>query len=284
LKQGVHNDERKNTYATEVPNTGDIKRGISMKEDAFDTSNVVEEEKRITLQGAPIEPASPVSSFKETAFNALSIEALAAQCSREIDNYCKGELWTDEYGLELLRRAIVQGDQEAWVGVQHCFSGLVLRWLRRHPKSDVARLLKSEENYVAQTFERFWQATALTRHVEFITLAAALQFLRASLNGVILDTLRANARPGEVMLPETGEAGELQAEDTTDRGEVWEALQTMLADEREKRLAYLLFHCGLSPKGIVYSYSQELHDVREISHLRHSIFEQLLLCVDHFEG
>jgi hypothetical protein len=254
-----------------------------MKQNAFVTSNIVDEEQRRTIQSAPVEPASPVSSFKEAAYKALSIEALAAQCSREIDNYCKGEPWTDEYGLELLRRAIVQGDQEAWVGVQHCFNGLVRRWLRRHPKREVACRLESEESYVAQTFERFWQATSLTRHVEFITLAAALQYLRASVNGVILDTLRAYARPGEVMLPETG-AGELQAEDTTDRGEVWEALQTMLADEREKRLAYLLFHCGLSPKDIVYSYSQEFHDVREISHLRHSIFEQLMLCVDHFEG
>ena len=122
----------------------------------------------------------------------------------------------DEYGLELLRRAIVQEDQEAWAGVQHCFSGLVRGWLHRHPKRDIACRLESEENYVAQTFERFWQATALTRHVEFMTLAAALQYLRASLNGVILDTLRAYARPREVMLPETGEAGELQAADTTD--------------------------------------------------------------------
>ena len=110
-------------------------------------------------------------------------------------------LWNDEYGLELLRRAIVQEDEKAWVGVQHCFSGLVRGWLHRHPKRDIACRLESEENYVAQTFERFWQATALNRHIEFTTLAAALLYLHASLNGIILDTLRAYARPREVMLP-----------------------------------------------------------------------------------
>src|SRR5207248_7619206 len=171
--------------------------GISMKQNTFDASNIEEEEQRLSLQSAPIEPTSPVSSFKETAYNVLSIEALAAQCLRELDHYRNGEPWTDKYGLELLRRAIVQGDQEAWAGLQQCFSGLVWRWLRRHPKRDIARCLESEENYVAQTFERFWRSTALTRHVEFITLAAALQYLRASLNGVILDTLRAYTRPRE---------------------------------------------------------------------------------------
>ncbi len=228
----------------------------------------------------PAERLSPASFLSNSLCCEMSLPELAAQCSREIDHYRNGEPWTDEYGLELLRRAIVQGDQEAWVWVQHCFNGLVRRWLRRHPKRDVACRLESEENYVAQTFERFWQATASTRHVEFNTLAAALQYLRASLNGVILDTLRAYARPREVMLPETGEAGELQAEDTTDSSEVWEVLQTMLPNKREQRLAYLLFHCGLKSREIVRFCPQEFSDIQEIYRMRRSIMERLLRNAD----
>jgi hypothetical protein len=74
--------------------------------------------------------------------------------------------------------------------VQYCFSGMIRGWLRRHPKREMACRLESEENYVAQTFERFWQAAAFNQRVEFSTLAAALQYLRASLNGAILDMLR----------------------------------------------------------------------------------------------
>jgi len=251
-----------------------------MKQEAFNTSNVVEEEQRIPLQGAPIEPGSPVYSFKESAYRTLSVEALVAHCTREIDNYRRHEPCNDEYGLELLRRAIVQVDEEAWAGVQHCFSRLVRGWLHRHPKREVACRMESEENYVAQTLERFWQATALTRHVEFNTLAAALQYLRASLNGVILDTLRTYARPREVILPETGEAGELQAEETIESSEVWEVLQTMLSDEREKRLAYLLFHCGLKPREIIRFCPQEWSNVREIYRLRRNIMERLLYNAD----
>ena len=62
---------------------------------------------------------------------------------------------------QLLRRAIVQEDEDAWAGIQHCFGALVCRWLHRHPKVDVACRLDSEESYIAQTFERFWLATTL---------------------------------------------------------------------------------------------------------------------------
>jgi DNA-directed RNA polymerase specialized sigma24 family protein len=247
-----------------------------MKQHTFDTSRILEEEQRISLQDAPIGSESPVSHFNKRAYNALNIEELVAQCLREIDHYRIGEPWTDDYGLELLRRAIVQGDQEAWAAVEHCFSGLVYRWLCRHPKRDVACRLESEENYVAQTFERFWQATALSRHIEFNTLAAAMQYLHASLNGVILDTLRAYARSREVLLSEVGEAWDLQAEDTSDTSEVWEVLQTMLSDVREKRLAYLLFHCGLKPREIIRFAPQEWSDVREIYRLKRTMMERLL--------
>jgi hypothetical protein len=275
LEQEVHNGEYSCIQATEAPNKyGDTKRGMSMKQDAFDKSNTVEE-KRITLQDFSFEP-DPHIFFKNTAYNSLGIEALLAQCSRKIDNYRNGEPVTEEYSLELLRCAIVQEDEEAWAGVQHCFGGLVRGWLLRHPKRDVACWLESEENYVSQTFERFRQANASTKHMEFMTLAAALQYLRASLNGVILDTLRAHARPEEVKLPEAGEAGELQADETADRSEVWEALQAMLSNEREKRLAYLLFHCGLKPGEIMRFYPQEWSDVREIHRLRRNIMERLL--------
>jgi hypothetical protein len=249
---------------------------MSMKQDAFDTSGVDEEEKHAALQSTHAEPSSPVSLRAETACSALSVPVLAAQCLREIDKYHRGESYTDAYGVELLRRATALGDQKAWAWVQHCFSEMVRGWLRRHPSRAAACRLESEENYVAQAFVRFWQGTTLTQYVEFNTLAAALQYMRASLNGVILDTLRAYARPREVSLPEPGELGELYVEDMTDSSEIWEILQTMLSDGRERRLAYLLFHCGLKPREIMHFCPQEWSDVREIYRLRRNIIERLL--------
>jgi hypothetical protein len=140
---------------------------------------------------------------------------------------------------------------------------------------EVACRLESEEHYVAQAFERFWQATAFNQQVEFSTLAAALQFLRASLNGAILDTLRTYTRSREVSLPEPGEPREPRVEDNTENSEVWQSLQLILSNPREQRLAYFLFHCGLGPKEIIHFCPQEWSDIQEIYRLRRIIMERL---------
>ena len=246
-----------------------------MKQKAFGTLRVAEEERRLALQDTFTEQLSSAVMRRETPCSALSVLQLAAQCMQEVDNYHRGEPYTDVYGVELLHRATVLGDPEAWTSIQHCFSGLVFSWLRRHPYRETACSFENEENYVAQTFERFWQATTLTQNVSFNTLAAALRYLRLSLNGAILDSLRAHTRSREVPLPEPGEPGEPSIEDETSSGEVWEIIQSMLPDRREQRLAYLLFYCGLKAREIVRYLPQEWSDVHEIYRLRRSITERL---------
>jgi hypothetical protein len=146
------------------------------------------------LRNMTTEQASPVSPPSNPLCKENHLPALAAQCLREIDHYRRGKPSTDTHGVELLRRATIENDQEAWVWVQHCFGGLVRGWLHRHPKRAIACRIESEETYVALAFERLWQATTVNQRLEFNQLAAALRYLRASLHGVILDTLRVSAR------------------------------------------------------------------------------------------
>jgi len=154
---------------------------------------------------------------------------------------------------------------------------IVRGWMRRHPSREAAYRLESEENYVARAFERFWQATTQNQKVEFGTIAAALQYLRASLHGAIVDTLRFHARPREVVMPEPGFPGEPRVQDSTGGGdEIWEIVKKMLHDRREQRLAYLLFHCGLKPREIIRFCPQEFRDVQEVYRVRRNVVEQLL--------
>jgi hypothetical protein len=235
---------------------------------------------RDQLLSMPSNREPEISLQRDTAVSSMSTGELAAHCLKEIDRYRRSELSTDEYALELLHRAMIQGEQEAWDWILHCFRGFVFGWLHRHPNHTVACRLESEENYVAKAFERFWQATTLTKHMGFSTLAAALQYLRACLNGTILDTLRAYARPREIPLPEPGEVGEPRMEDTSDSSELWEMLRSMLSDQREQRLAYLFFHCGLKPREIVRFCPQEFRDIHEIYRLRRRMMERLLRNAD----
>ena len=249
--------------------------------DLMDTGCAEDREPSYIAENIPAERLSPVSLLSNHLCCEMSLPELAAQCLRELGNYRRGEPCTDTYVLELLRRATIQDKQEAWTWVQHCFGGMVRGWLRRHPQREVACRLESEENYIAQAFERFWQAAAFNQRVEFSTLAAALQYLRASLNGAILDMLRAYARPREVSLPGPGEPGEPLVEDSSDHSEVWDILHMILSDPREQRLAYLLFHCGLKPREIVRFCSQEWGDVQEIYRLRRNIMERLVRNADY---
>jgi len=187
----------------------------------------------------------------------------------------------DEHVVELLRCALVRGDQEARVRVQLCLGEVVRGWFGRHPNREALCRLDSEENYVAQTFERFWQATALTQHIEFNSLAGAFQYLHACLNGAVIDTLRAYSRSKEIPLPDAGEPGELQIEDNFESNDVWDTLKKIIPNGNEQRLAYLLFHCGLKPRQIMLYCPQEFSDVHDIYRLRSNVMNRLLRNADH---
>jgi hypothetical protein len=110
------------------------------------------------------------------------------------------------YCLELLRRIITEGDQEARAELQQSWNEILLGWLRSHPGRVVACRWESEEYYIAMAFERFWQA-AVEGQVTCQALVEVLIYLRASLNGIILETLRTNSRPGESSRPTPGGPG-----------------------------------------------------------------------------
>jgi hypothetical protein len=244
--------------------------------DALDTPYGSDGEHSNAPKSRTPEQPDPVSPLSNPLFSEMQLPALAAQCSMEIDHYRQGELYTDSYSDELLRRATVANDQEAWACVQHCLEGMVYGWVRCHPQRAVACRLESEEYYVALTFERFWQATAYNLQLEFSSLAAALQYLRASVNGAILDTLRTYQRPGEVSLSESGAQEEPFMEDMTCGSERWDILKGLFSNPREQRLAYLLFYCGLGPREIVQFCSPEWSSVHEIFGLRRTIMERIL--------
>src|ERR1700674_1287353 len=78
--------------------------------------------------------------------------------------------------INVLRRAIVQCDQDAQVWVQQRLDKVVRGWLHHHPSGETAFRLESEEYYVAGAFERFWWLT-IDQQLVFSTLAAAFPYL-----------------------------------------------------------------------------------------------------------
>ena len=175
--------------------------------------------------------------------------------------------------LQMFMRAW-HGDSNAQEWFQCHFRDVLLDWFVRHPGREAACRLYSEEYYIDSAFQRAWQIPLNSPPFEFNTLATVLRCLCANLYGLILDALR-NPMPAKVTCVKVSDStGALSNQ--TEPQKIWSNVQEALSNERERRLANLLFSCGLKPKDIVDAYPQEFGDIREISRLRLTVME--LIC------
>lgn len=181
----------------------------------------------------------------------------------------------DQYCLELLHRTIVQQDAHARKIIQRYFSELLYQWLHYHPKSEMAYQLNSEEHYVTQALERFWHILSPHQLEVANPLEVAQHYLRISLNSTIMDTLRACLRSQRIPVTEIKDATRSRAASNDSPCTCWEVIEHMLPNRRTRRLAYLLFYCGLKPKAIVSTYPQEFSDIQEIYRVWPAIAKQL---------
>lgn len=218
----------------------------------------------------------------------MSTSELAERCKRELDKYKRGEASDDQYALELFSRALHERNSFAWEAVQQCFNAIVAGWMRDHHLKEIACRHDSEENFVAQAFCRFWQSTTANEKIQFQSLGAALKYLRASLHSVIIETLRTYSRARVTSLPEFDDASTPQTEDHYNSGELWQIISRLLPEARERRIAYLLYHCGLKPREILQFCPEEFDDVQEIYLVRRNIIDRLRRNSDiirwHLEG
>ena len=190
--------------------------------------------------------------------------------------------------VEMFRRALLQRDSESRKWLQQHLRKMMYEWLSLHPLKEEACRLKSSERYVIEAFECFWQASAGDNALELSGLSVMLRYLQASLNSVVLETLRNTAQPkgkrssvgvglaAALAYPYVKYSTVMEGEEAESGSRLWERLLQLLADEREQRLAYLLFHCGLNPGEIVRCCPQEFSDIEEVYRLKRTILESFL--------
>lgn len=203
----------------------------------------------------------------------MSLSELTDRCANEIQRFRQREPHDDQYCLEIFRRALLQRNEQAWALLYQRFGSIVLSWIRRHSDREAACRLNSEEDYVALTFERFWKTSVSSnQRLEFDNLGGALKYLHSCVNGAIVDALRGQLK--ETILPESGFEEPVAPEDETN-SDVWEAVKSLLPNERERQLAYLLYYCGLKPREIVQRFPQEFSNVQVIFRLTRNILDRL---------
>ncbi len=206
----------------------------------------------------------------------VDFRQLAKDCIEELDRYRRKEVTDGRCCLKLLRLATVEQVDWAWSLVQQLFGETVRIWLRGHSACSQALLHDSEENYIAQTFSRFWLTTREHRP-EFLTLPTLLAYLHSTLNSLLIDTLRMYTRGKYVSLLDCELVEELacQGEEPGNLEEIWTSIQGLLSDDGERCLMYLLYYCGLKPREIVARFPALFRDVQEIYSQNHNILQRL---------
>lgn len=205
----------------------------------------------------------------------IDVPGLARRCQEETDRYLRGEAFSERFCFELFRRAIVERVDAAWAGVYAQYSSLVRIWLKTR---------MDEDEGVNAAFERFWHAVDAAKFARFGSLAAVLSYLKMCVHTTVLDHARAQRQNTldmdldtiqSVSAPDSveGTVGERLA-----AAELWRQVSEVLTQEAERRVIYLSYVVGLTPREIQARHGREFPRVDEIyrykrsalDHLRHS--------------
>lgn len=176
--------------------------------------------------------------------------------------------------FELFRRAIVDGDQEAWETIYFRYQRLVGSWLRRHT---AAALVGEADDYlINRAFERFWLYVKPERFNSFAGLPALLQYLKLCAHGALLDEARAQARKQVV---HGGDYAQLSGIDEVGEREaarmLWQAVRAETRDEPERLIAMHSFIHGLKPREIYVRHPDQFVSIAEIYRIKRNLLERL---------
>jgi len=194
-------------------------------------------------------------------------------------------------GVELFRRAVWGGDEAACARLIVRYRRLVLTWMSRLP---AAHAVKADDNdRVVRTFERFWLAMKDERCERFGSVAALLGYLKLCAASVVQDDVRhgrgghlrtlsldavAEATGGRSALLGGESDTEAQAMARAGLGELWAIVEQVLLSEAERRVFYLRFAIGLSPREIHGRHPDHYPTVADVYRVKRNALLRLRRC------
>ena len=102
--------------------------------------------------------------------------------------------------IEMLRRILQQSDKWTKEHIRACLSENLLVWLRLYPRR-VEDCDCEDEEYLVQTLEYIFQASGHCTVLECDSTDDLMRRLNASLNGLLIDTLRSRSKRIDVSRP-----------------------------------------------------------------------------------
>lgn len=189
----------------------------------------------------------------------MDLKILAARCAQQTERFFRKQPAQDHFCFELLRRACVLQNQEAWLYILIQYRPLVASWVQKHPSFPACN--EDIDFFVNGTFARVARWCTPERFVRFAGLPQWLLGLKACLNSEIIDHQRHQATDArqaewnEETVSLTTAALHVTVIDDLWRAEAWQLIKERLQTEQEFVLVeYDFFHghksreiCALRP-------------------------------------
>jgi DNA-directed RNA polymerase specialized sigma24 family protein len=179
-------------------------------------------------------------------------------------------------GYELFRRAIVEGDEDAWADIAVRYRRLLIAWAGQC--SARIRIAEEGDDIADQAFARAWRALSSAQFATFPNLAALLAYLRTCVMAVVIDLNRSQsayeraqhcaalddvASPEEIMM------------DQWLREELWRCVEAVVTTQQERTILIESFVYDLPPRTILARHTTLFADVAEVYNAKRNLLGRL---------
>lgn len=207
----------------------------------------------------------------------LSVLDLSRGCAEQTERYRQGQPFDDRYCFELLRRAIVGRDADAWAEIMTVYREQVLHWCRT---TRAAAALEADD-LAALSWEKLWGSYSPDHFARANSSAAVLRYLKLCVHSVALDHARAASSPSRALDeaayaladPAPTPEGEVSARARHD--ELWRLVEEHLRDERERVLLTLLYELGLRPAEVTAQRPDLFPTAADVYRVTRNVLERL---------
>lgn len=130
---------------------------------------------------------------------------------------------------------------------------------------------------VNRAFEKMFLAVDEEKFQRFPDLPSLLRYLQMCAHSAVVDALRRQERAFLVEDPEGGAAADPEAEAVEQMAlqELWEVVQSAVADERERVVLYESFVHGIPPRELVRRRGDLFASVEEVYNAKRNLLSRL---------
>lgn len=205
----------------------------------------------------------------------LDLPDLINRCEEDISLYFQGQNVDAMHCYELFRRCLQKRDHDAWEGVYTLFGPQVARWVRSHNLfSDSG---EEVSYFVNRALEKMWSAIPPDKFARYSNLKPLLSYLKMCVGSAVIDHYRKQERSqlGLEKLRGQIKTNAMPQNLRTDNSQLWERLNQIMKNKKERVVLYASFVIGSKPKEIDVEFSGVFSSVKEIYRIKENILSRL---------